>query len=531
MSSHEAFSRRKSLVAGCALLGTHALACSGGNGFTAQGSQPDGSVSGSAQNPDDSDGGLVVVVNPAGKDASVDDDATADAGTVAAMDAATAAQDAQQQPNAGDATTDSPSCSSSELDCGGRCVPIDTSNCGACGTKCAAPDGGTASCTEVSHVYSCGIACDTNLTHCGSSCVDLQNDSNNCGRCEHGCVGAACVAGQCQSWVVTSTSASSAILPVERTGEYGHIDMVADGSSVVWIDSTQGVLQVSATGASSSIINLAPFQRSSTVSPASLAMAHGVVVWTQTDVNNGVSLWAATEGSANSGALIASLGSSSAPDLPSGLALDDSAANAYFIDSVTNSSSSPHNSGLYKCNLGNKSCSVLYSVNLPGSALLSNDIAMAGTRLFWTDSAAGTIDRADYSTNVMGSTVTGQNGPCLLALDATYAYWANVSLADAGPDTASSFSIGRTPLASPGTVTPVVPSVAGFLDGMGSDGTNLYFVHGGNGQVGLLEYVPADGSAAPRSLKDGQQAYGLAIGGGAIFWMNADDTINGIAAP
>ena len=156
---------------------------------------------------------------------------------------------------------------------------------------------------------------------------------------------------------------------------------------------------------------------------------------------------------------------------------------------------------------------------------------MSGARLFWTDSAFGTIVRADYSSNVMGSAVTGQSGPCLLALDSTYVYWANVSLGDAGPASASSFSIGRTPQATPGTVTPVVPSVAGFLDGMQSDGTNLYFVQGGSGQVGLLEYVPVDGSAAPRSLKDGQQAYGLAVGGGAIFWLNADNTIYGIAAP
>jgi hypothetical protein len=523
MSSHEAFWRRKFLVAGCALLGTHAVACSGGTGFTAQGSQPDGSVFDAAQNPDDSDAGIVVVVNPAGNDASAGD-ATRDAGTVAATDAG------MDSPKGEDAGTDSPSCSSSELACGGLCVSIDTNNCGACGANCAAPDGGTASCTEVSHAYSCGIACDTNLTHCGNSCVDLQTDSNNCGRCGHGCVGAACVAGQCQSWVVTSTSASNANLPVVRGGVYGHADLVTDGNSIVWIDATQGVLQVSATGPSSAVVNLSPFQYSTSVSPANLAMAQGVVVWTLSDANNGVSIWAATEGSANSGAPIASLGASSAGDLPSGLALDANGANAYFLDSWNPSASAPHSPGLYKCNLGNKSCSLLYSVTVPRTLFLANDVAMSGARLFWTDSASGTVEHADYSANVMGSAVTGQSGPCLLTLDANYVYWANVSLPDADAGTSLSFSIDRTPEATPGTVTSVVPSVLGSLNGVASDGTNLYFIQVGSGQ-GLLEYAPVDGSSAPRSLKDAQRAYALAVGGGAIFWLNGDNTIDGIAAP
>ena len=374
-------------------------------------------------------------------------------------------------------------------------------------------------------VYSCGIACGMNLTHCGGSCVDLQSDANNCGRCGQGAParvrrGRVPVMGRDEHVGIECG------LPVVREGVYGVADMAADGNSVVWIDSTEGVLQVSATGASAPIVNLAPFQRSTTSSPSSLAMANGVVVWTLLDVNNGVSVWTETEGIANSGAAIASLGSSSAGDLPSGLALDATGANAYFLDSQNNSNPSPHNPGLYKCNLGNKSCSLLYDVNLPQSVLLSNDIAFGGARLFWTDSAAGSVHRADYSTDQMGVAVSGQSAPCLLALDATYVYWVDVSPADAG---AASFSVGRTPQSSPGTVTSVVASTSGTLSGMGTDGTNLYFI-GGDDQVELL-YAPVDGSAAPRSLKDGQQPYAIAVAGGAIYWLNGDNTIDGIAAP
>ncbi len=519
MSRYEAFLPCGSIMAGCALLGMHALACSGSSGFSDKGSAMDGSMSGASQSSDDSDAGVVVIANPNGDDASEgasEEAASPDAGTDAAADAQAAV----------DATSITPSCSPSELECGGLCVPIDTTNCGACGMKCAAPDGGTATCTEASRVYSCGIACGMNLTHCGGSCVDLQSDSNNCGRCGHGCARGACAAGECQSWVVANTSAQNTGLPVVRGGVYGVADMAADGSSVVWIDATEGVLQVSAAGASAPIVNLAPFQRSTTSSPSSLAMANGVVVWTVLDVNNGVSVWTATEGVANSGAAVASLGSSSAGDLPSGLALDATGANAYFLDSQNGSNPSPHSPGLYKCDLGNKSCSLLYDVTLPQSFLLSNDVAFGGARLFWTDSAAGSVLRADYSTNQMGVAVSGQSAPCLLALDATYVYWVDVSPADAG---AASFSIARTPQSSPGTVTSVVASTSGTLSGMGTDGTNLYFI-GGDNQVELL-YAPVDGSAAPRSLKDGQQPYAIAVAGGAIYWLNGDNTINGIAAP
>jgi hypothetical protein len=523
MSSCEALFPCRSILVGCALLGMHALACSGGSGFSDKDSALDGSTSGASQTSDDSDASVVVIANPNGDDASAeganDEGASPDAGTDAAADAQAAV----------DATSISPSCSPSELDCGGLCVPIDTNNCGACGTKCAAPDGGTATCTEASRAYSCGIACGTNLTHCGNACVDSQSDSNNCGRCGHGCASGACVAGECQSWVVANTSAQNAGLPVVRAGVYGVVDIVADGSNVVWIDTTEGVLQASAAGASAPIINLAPFQRSTTSSPSNLAMANGVVVWTVLDVNNGVSVWTATEGVGNSGASIASLGSSSAGDLPSGLALDATGANAYFLDSQNGSNPSPHSPGLYKCDLGNKSCSLLYDVTLPQTFLLSNDVAFGDARLFWTDSTAGSVLRADYSTNQVGTAVSGQNGPCLLALDATYVYWVDVSPADAGAGSAASFSIARTSQSSPGTVTSVVPSASGTLSGMGTDGTNLYFI--GGADQGELLYAPADGSAAPRSLKDGQQAYAIAVAGGAIYWLNGDNTIDGIAAP
>jgi hypothetical protein len=358
--------------------------------------------------------------------------------------------------------------------------------------------------------------------------VSVQTDPNNCGRCGHGCLAGACASGQCQSWLVANTPAVNAQLAVARAGQFGWVQLVTDGTHVIWIDVDQGVLEVSAkAGPSAPIGNLSLLQGANPNRPANLAMANGVVVWTIVDPN-GISLWAATEGQFPSGAMVASLGANSVGDLPSGLVLDATAANAYFIDSENNSAPSPQYPGLYKCNLANKSCSVEYTVTPPTTLLLSNDVAMAGSRLFWTDSANGSISRTDYASNAMGTVVSNQNAPCLLALDANNLYWDSVVLNDAGPP---SFSLAATPQASPGAVTSLVSSTSGSLGGMASDGTNLYFIVNSSSVLGQLEYVPVNGSSAPQPLKPNQQAYALAVGGGAIYWLNADNTINGIAAP
>ena len=512
-------------LAGCVLLSTVGLACGGGSGFT---SVP---TEGGTEVMNASDGGVVVIV---GSDSEATSPVDADAATPAVAADAQAA-DVQGPVGAADAALEAgadagPSCAPSELACDGHCVSIDTGHCGSCAIACPAPSGGAATCTQASGVYACGISCNANLTHCGGACVDTQSDANNCGRCGHGCVGGACVAGQCQSWTVANASVNNAGLTVVRAGTLGHVDIATDGTNVIWIDRTQGVLQASATaGPSAPVVNLSPMQQSSTVSPANLAMGHGVVVWTLSDVANGVSLWAATEGTPNSGVQIASLGAGSAGDLPSGLALDATASTAYFFDSENNSGYAPQSPGLYKCVLANKTCSVLYAATVPSYLALANDVAMANGVLYWTDSASGTVSRANYATNSMGTIVTNQTAPCLLATDASYVYWASVTLTSGASPSSASFAIARS--SSTGGPSAVVPGTSGALMGMGTDGNYLYFAHNTATQIGQLDYVPVDGSAGPTPLKAGQQAYALAVGGGAIYWLNGDNTIDGIAAP
>lgn len=49
-------------------------------------------------------------------------------------------------------------CPAGQSECEGRCVSLrdDVRNCGACGTACAAPDGGTVGCAEGRCVVMCG---------------------------------------------------------------------------------------------------------------------------------------------------------------------------------------------------------------------------------------------------------------------------------------------------------------------------------------------------------------------------------------
>ncbi len=518
MSTERALSGARFLVG---LLMAAFVGCSGGSSFTTDASAPS----------DTDDSGSTVVVNPSPR-GSMGDAAAGDAAPVNSVPVDAAATDATI-PDAAAA----PTCTTGELACDGGCVPNDSTHCGACGSPCMSPDGGVSSCVATGGTYQCVVACGTNTTHCGDACVDTQTDRNNCGRCGHACLAGTCTAGSCQSWVVANASASNAGLLVPRAGSGsvtgGHFDLAADSKNVAWVDQSQGVLQASATaGPSAPIVNLAPLQYSTTSTPAFLAMANGVVAWTVWDVNNGISIYKATEGTQNSGVAIASLGATTAGDVPLGLALDGTAQNAYFLDSFNVSGANPTGLGLYKCDLGAKSCSNVHTAGIAGE-LLGDDVAVAGTNLFWTDSSRGDLWRADYSHNSVSTIESNQHGPCLLVVDETYVYWVNVTLGDADAGTSSSFTINRTPQGTPGPITTVVNAMGGILLGIAIDGAYLYL--GGfdaTKQYAFLDYVPVDGSAQPQTLKSGQSAVALAAGGGAIFWLNSsDNTIDGIAAP
>lgn len=83
-----------------------------------------------------------------------------------------------------------PGCSSALASCGSACVNLqtDVNNCGACNTKCATGQSCSAGKCE----------CAGGLAACGSSCVNMQSDGDNCGACGTVCSGGqVCSQGQC----------------------------------------------------------------------------------------------------------------------------------------------------------------------------------------------------------------------------------------------------------------------------------------------------------------------------------------------
>ena len=105
-------------------------------------------------------------------------------------------------------------CSVDLTSCGSSCTDLtaDPANCGGCGRSCGP---GTSCCNGVcstlntaSHCGSCSscisgqmcilnsCVCPAGYSICGSSCVNLQRDSRNCGRCGHFCSGM-CMNGSC----------------------------------------------------------------------------------------------------------------------------------------------------------------------------------------------------------------------------------------------------------------------------------------------------------------------------------------------
>ncbi len=116
------------------------------------------------------------------------------------------------------------------MSCANSCVDVrvDRSNCGGCGTVCAAG--------EVCSAGSCALSCQIGLATCGGKapvCTNLASDNLNCGACGVACgKNAACVGGACR-WCTTALQLPS--LPLVDVGsgvkladfdEDGKLDMV-----------------------------------------------------------------------------------------------------------------------------------------------------------------------------------------------------------------------------------------------------------------------------------------------------------------
>jgi hypothetical protein len=80
--------------------------------------------------------------------------------------------------------------------CGSTCVDLEheSSNCGACNHACASVDGGVARCER----GLCEVTCVSPLTACDGLCLNTQDDPARCGECNKACKpDEMCSAGKC----------------------------------------------------------------------------------------------------------------------------------------------------------------------------------------------------------------------------------------------------------------------------------------------------------------------------------------------
>ncbi|HKP55864.1 MAG TPA: hypothetical protein VJV78_04060 [Polyangiales bacterium] len=88
------------------------------------------------------------------------------------------------------------------MTCGKSCVDIkqNTEHCGGCDHRCPGTDHGEPICSQ----GACAVACDDGYTRCGDRCYKLSSDANHCGSCMFSCPSesnsaVACVDGKCQT--------------------------------------------------------------------------------------------------------------------------------------------------------------------------------------------------------------------------------------------------------------------------------------------------------------------------------------------
>jgi hypothetical protein len=208
--------------------------------------------------------------------------------------------------------------------CNGSCVDLSTTidHCGACTTSCADPVHGVAVCSG----GTCGASCNPGYTAVNGKCFDIANDPNCCGptctQCQTppdggdiGCSAGTCVplcesgmmlcsgvcvephgdlancggcGATCSGLCVGGVCDTTAKEVIATTTPFQTVMMVADGTSVFWIEGGANIMQVDRTGASAPIA-LATGQQGASY----LAFDSTSVYWTNT---SGGGVFMATKG-------------------------------------------------------------------------------------------------------------------------------------------------------------------------------------------------------------------------------------------
>jgi hypothetical protein len=320
-----------------------------------------------------------------------------------------------------------------------------------------------------------------------------------------------CSGGKCGWWLVAQAGGTS-----------GHPAIASDGTNVVWAD-TSSVREAPVGGGTAITLGTLPAGWSA---PFAVALGGGVAAWTAWQPPGGASVYAAmftaTEGVANSATTVAAGATQGGPfGGPSSIALSSTGGTGYFIDTAQGTINTCSLSGV------TASCSSLP----PGlfERMGTDDLALRGATIYWTQISGGSVYEMPIGGTTPVAVATGESGPVLLALDATWVYWVNEPLGG------TQFTIDRNPQVNPVAAAPtnVLPAVAGGVQGIATDGKYVYYggAYGGGPKVG---YVPVAGTVG-QTLYSGAgsgSVVSVTVAGGAVyFYDSSDNKIRGIAAP
>ena len=325
--------------------------------------------------------------------------------------------------------------------------------------------------------------CPSGMSDCGGTCADLTSSSSNCNRCGHSCQGGACTGSLCQ--VVTFTTLGSTVA-----------DIASDGTVVVWTDSgDNSVDQVSSPGGSKIVL-------------ASSGQGVGGPTNIAIDPPSGGVFW--LNGSGSSIGCTTRVPNGGTPGTPSFNALGLGAIIPSAAHALVPAGSA---GGWFLINTADVYSTSCGATVAPSGGTMSG---LSGKTLASTPNGFVFGDIGNAQVDIIGAggslaSITGQSGVDYVASDGTYAYWATTAP-----------SISRALLTNT-TVLPVIASNFNSIQGLATDGTNVYFA-----AVNGIFYAPVAGGAA--SSLTATTGNFLKYASGAVYFASGG-TIYKMATP
>ncbi len=409
----------------------------------------------------------------------------------AAIEAASPAGDASDATSSNSAQ-DADACEAGLSGCGSRCVDLqaDPNNCGSCGHLC----GGTGS---TCNAGTC--ACTGSFTLCPqqNQCFDLTSDSSNCGFCGYGCQGGNCAGSLCQPTTIVSGSCFGG-------------DIAIDMTNIYW---TNGV----SAGAVyfkpfASAANPQPISTSENI-PSGIALGSNGVYWV--DFNSGA---VGTSEIVN--------GNFQIPDYfepasgmagPIAVAVDTH--NIYWVNRVAGTVNQlPLSAMLGPANA---------DAGTPPTVLASGRdqptaLVVDSANIYWVDfgstqSPTGTVNMVPIGGNnaQVVPLATGQSQPNDIATSDTdtYVYWVNQAQRPNG-------SVQRVPKAG-GTMPALLATTLGGPTGIAVDAQYVYWTNFNDGTVQKVALAGPSEGGAPYTLATGQDTpQAITVDSVSVYWAS-----------